>query len=156
GYSRHSTRSMRSSSISALAALLGLLGCTEQERRYPDAPVIIISIDTLRADHLPAYGYRQVETPAIDRLRKDSILFQNAYAHVPLTLPSHISMLTGELPAETGVRDNIGYPFDATRHETIAALLHKQGYSTGAAVSAYVLRGSSGIRRGFDFYDDDI
>ena len=147
---------MRFHSISAVAALLALFGCTGREPGYPKAPVILISIDTLRADHLPAYGYREVETPAIDRLRKDSILFENAYAQVPLTLPSHISMLTGELPVETGVRDNIGYVFDAAHHETIPSLLHKHGYRTGAAVSAYVLRGPTGIRGAFDFYDDDV
>jgi choline-sulfatase len=135
-------------------------GCARQEPlralRYPNAPVVIISIDTLRADHLPAYGYRGVQTPAIDQFRHDAILFENAYAHVPLTLPSHISMLTGELPPENGVRNNIGYRFDAMRHETIPSLLHKRGYVTGAAVSAYVLRGSTGVRTAFDFYDDAI
>jgi arylsulfatase A-like enzyme/Tfp pilus assembly protein PilF len=142
--------------LSLGAALLVFSGCIEKAPRYPKAPVIIVSIDTLRADHLPAYGYRDVETPAIDRLRRDSILFENAYSHVPLTLPSHISMLTGELPAETGVRDNIGYAFDAARHETIASVLRKHGYVTGAAVSAYVLRGSTGIGNAFEFYDDAV
>jgi choline-sulfatase len=123
---------------------------------FSDAPVIIISIDTLRADHLPAYGYRAVETPAIDRLRRDSILFRNAWSHVPLTLPSHVSILTGELPPEHGVRNNIGFAFDAAQHVTIPSLLHQRGYATGAAVSAYVLRGGSGLRNAFDDYDDAI
>ena len=123
---------------------------------YTNAPVIVISIDTLRADHLPTYGYKNVETPNIDRFRRDAILFENAYAHVPLTLPSHISMLTGALPPDNGVRNNIGYPFEAAKHETIPSLLKKNGYATGAAVSAYVLRGNTGIRNAFDFYDDDI
>jgi tetratricopeptide (TPR) repeat protein len=142
-----------------LAAALIAASCVRHEtatRVYPDAPVIIISIDTLRADHLPAYGYKQVETPNIDRLRADAILFENAYAHVPLTLPSHVSMLTGALPPDNGVRNNIGYPFDASKHETIPSLLKKNGYATGAAVSAYVLRGNTGIRGAFDFYDDNI
>ena len=110
-------------SRAAVAALLCLAACARREparETYRDAPVIVISIDTLRADHLPAYGYRAVETPNIDRLRRDAILFQNAYSHVPLTLPSHVSMLTGELPQEHGVRNNIGYRFDAAHHETIA------------------------------------
>ena len=72
-------------------------------------PVILISIDTLRSDHLPAYGYKNIETPAIDALRKDSVLFEHAYSNVPLTLPSHISLLTGLLPGENGVRDNVGF-----------------------------------------------
>jgi choline-sulfatase len=143
----------------ALAALLCLLACAPRERTretYRDAPVILISIDTLRADHLPAYGYRGVETPSIDRLRRDAVLFENAYAHVPLTLPSHVSMLTGELPQEHGVRNNIGYRFDAARHETIAALLRGRGYAAGAAVSAYVLRGGTGLKAAFDVYDDAV
>jgi len=123
---------------------------------YKDAPVIIISIDTLRADHLPAYGYKNVDTPNIDRFRRDATLFENAYSHVPLTLPSHISMLTGALPPDNGVRNNIGYAFDAAKHETIPSLLHKNGYTTGAAISAYVLRGSTGIRDAFEFYDDAV
>jgi arylsulfatase A-like enzyme/tetratricopeptide (TPR) repeat protein len=118
--------------------------------------VIIISIDTLRADHLPAYGYRGVETPNLDLLRKDAVLFRHAYAHVPLTLPSHVTMLTGLLPPDNGVRNNIGFPFDAAKHPTIPSLLKQKGYATGAAVSAYVLRGNTGLAKSFDFYDDDI
>src|SRR5436853_861516 len=141
-----------------IVALL-LASCHRREsavRVYKNAPVIIISIDTLRADHLPAYGYKNVDTPNIDRFRKDATLFENAYSHVPLTLPSHISMLTGALPPDNGVRNNIGYEFDPAKHETIPSLLHKNGYTTGAAISAYVLRGSTGIRGAFDFYDDAV
>jgi arylsulfatase A-like enzyme/Tfp pilus assembly protein PilF len=118
--------------------------------------VILISIDTLRADHLPAYGYSQVETPHIDRLRADSVLFENAYSHSPLTLPSHLSVLTGLLPYEHGVRNNVGYRFDGGRHATLPVYLKQRGYSTGAAVSAYVLRGKTGISTGFDVYEDGI
>ena len=146
-------------SRAALAALLCIFACARREpapEAYRDAPVIVISIDTLRADHLPAYGYRGVATPAIDALRRDAILFENAYSHVPLTLPSHVSMLTGELPTEHGVRNNIGYHFDAQHHEMIAALLRKHGYATGAAVSAYVLRGGTGLKDAFDVYDDAV
>lgn len=118
-------------------------------------PVFIISIDTLRSDHLPAYGYTHVATPAIDQLRADSVLFQHAYSHVPLTLPSHATILTGRLPAENGLRDNIGFRL-SPQIETLPALLHRNGYVTGAAVSAYVLRKETGIARGFDFYDDEV
>ncbi len=123
---------------------------------FPGAPVVIISIDTLRADHLPAYGYGKVDTPSIDRLRRDSVLFRNAYTHVPLTLPAHVSLLSGLLPFEHGVRDNLGYHLDTKTHATMAALLRARGYATGAAVSAYVLRGGTGIGQGFDFYEDNI
>lgn len=119
-----------------------------------DTPVIIISIDTLRADHLPAYGYRGVETPAIDRFAHDAIVFENAYSHVPLTLPSHVSMLTGTLPPDHGVRDNSGFAIDPSRTPMLPTLLRARGYTTGAAISAYVLRGATGLGPAFDFYDD--
>jgi arylsulfatase A-like enzyme/Flp pilus assembly protein TadD len=118
-------------------------------------PVILITIDTLRSDHLPAYGYHDVDTPAIDAFRRDAVLFERAYSHVPLTLPSHTTMFTGRLPADNGVRDNIGFHLDE-KIPTLASLLKANGYATGAAVSAYVLRRESGISRGFDFYDDNI
>jgi arylsulfatase A-like enzyme/tetratricopeptide (TPR) repeat protein len=123
---------------------------------FPGAPVVLISIDTLRADHLPAYGYAGASTPAIDALRRDSILYENAYAHAPLTLPSHVSLFTGLLPTQHGVRDNLGYRLDTRAHPTLAARLRARGYATGAAVSAYVLRGTSGLSDSFDFYDDEI
>src|SRR5436309_4129869 len=123
---------------------------------FPGAPVILISVDTLRADHLPAYGYSEVETPNIDTLQRDSMLFENAYSHCPLTLPSHLSMLTGLLPAEHGVRSNLGYRFDGNAHKTLARILRAHGYATGAAVSAYVLRGATGIDDSLDFFDDSV
>lgn len=123
---------------------------------YPNAPVILISVDTLRADHLPAYGYKGVATPNLDALRSESTLFRNAYASAPLTLPSHLTMLTGLLPPEHGVRDNAGFHFDAAAHPTIPSLLRQAGYTTGAAVSSHVLRGDTGLAAAFDFYEDSI
>jgi arylsulfatase A-like enzyme/thioredoxin-like negative regulator of GroEL len=117
-------------------------------------PVILISIDTLRADRLPVYGATGVETPHIDALAKDAVVFENAYSHVPLTFPSHVTMLTGLLPAEAGIRNNLGYRFDSAAHPSIPALLKAKGYATGAAVSAYVLRGATGLSGAFDHYDD--
>lgn len=119
-------------------------------------PVILISVDTLRSDHLPMYGYRAVATPNFDALRADSILFEHAYSHCPMTLPSHLSIFTGLLPTEHGVRNNIGYQFDAAKHRTLAKVLRERGYRTGAAVSSYVLRSETGVSDGFDFYDDAI
>jgi choline-sulfatase len=121
----------------------------------PGAPVIVISIDTLRADRLPAYGYKSVETPAIDAFRRDSILFTNAYSHVPLTLPSHASILTGLLPEKHRVRNNIGYRLDPAV-PTIPKMLRGSGYQSGASISAFVLRSNTGIASSFDFYDDGI
>jgi len=117
--------------------------------------VVIISIDTLRADHLPVYLYRQVETPALDSLARDSIVFDNALSHVPLTLPSHVSLFTGLLPFQNGVRDNIGYRLEKT-HPTLATFLRARGYATGGAISAVVLARSTGVAEGFDSYDDAI
>ena len=124
--------------------------------RFPGAPVILISVDTLRADRLPAYGYRNVETPHIDGLRRDSVLFERVYSHCPMTLPSHASMFTGSLPTEHGVRNNIGYRFEGERLRTLAEELRERGYAAGAAVSSYVLRSDTGIDDGFEFYEDSI
>jgi choline-sulfatase len=123
---------------------------------FPGAPIVLISIDTLRSDHLPAYGYRGVETPAVDGLRRDAVLFERAYSHVPLTLPSHCSILSGRLPADHGVRDNVGYRFDAARQRSLPLVLRQAGYTTGGAVSAYVLRGDTGVAQGFDFWDSQV
>jgi arylsulfatase A-like enzyme/cytochrome c-type biogenesis protein CcmH/NrfG len=131
-----------------------LVACTDRtQRTYRNAPVIIISVDTLRADHLPMFGYKAVLTPNIDALRADSTLFTNAYSPVPLTLPSHVAMLTGLLPPHNGVRNNIGYTL-GEKIPTLPRLLKRAGYATGAAVSAYVLHGSSGLASSFDAYDE--
>ena len=139
-------------------ALLAIAGCTRgpAPKQFPGAPVVLVSIDTLRADHLPAYGYSKGETPHLDRFRKEARLFEKAYTHVPLTLPAHASLFTGVLPFVHGVRDNLGYRLDTKVHPTLAGLLKAKGYATGAAVSAYVLRAGTGLGDGFDFYEDRI
>lgn len=123
---------------------------------FPDAPVIVISIDTVRADHLSAFGGSGAATPHLDALAAESVVFENAWSHVPLTLPSHLSILTGTMPYEHGVRSNIGYVFDSAAHPTVPGLFRSEDRPTGAAVSAFVLRGASGIGAAFDFYDDAI
>ncbi|MBI1875414.1 MAG: sulfatase-like hydrolase/transferase [Acidobacteria bacterium] len=120
-----------------------------------DSPIVLISIDTLRTDHLPAYGYRLVATPAIDALASDGVLFEHAYAHSPQTLPSHTSILTGRLPFEHGVRDNIGFTVKPGER-LLSRMLHERGFVTGGVVSAYVLRQEAGIGQGFDFYDSQL
>ncbi len=146
------------SSVTAFAALLFGLILTACDRHSIGAPlrttpVILISIDTLRSDHLPAYGYKGVATPNIDALRADAILYERAYSHVPLTLPSHVTILTGMLPADSGIRDNMGNRLSESI-PTLPDLLKKNGYATGAAVSAFVLRRETGVAHGFDFFDD--
>jgi choline-sulfatase len=138
------------SAAALLAAALEIASCG---RRAASPPVVLISVDTLRADHLPAYGYRQVETPNLDALARESIVFENAYCQVPLTLPSHAVILTGQPPYKNGVRDNIGFRVSPST-PTLAALLKGAGYATGAAVSSLALRADRGLDAGFDLYDD--
>jgi arylsulfatase A-like enzyme/Flp pilus assembly protein TadD len=118
-------------------------------------PIVLISIDTLRADHLPIYGYAHVRTPAIDALAADGIVFDRAYSHAPQTLPAHAALLSGRLPFETGVRDNVGFVVKPGER-LLPQLLRERGFTTGGVVSAYVLRKETGISQGFDFFDGDM
>ena len=120
-----------------------------------DVSVVLVSVDTLRADRLPVYGYAKGETPHLDRLAREGVVFEDAYSHCPLTLPSHASLLTGLLPPRHGVRDNAGYTLGASARP-LAVRFHEKGLATGAAVSSFVLRAATGIARGFDRYDDAI
>ena len=115
--------------------------------------VLLITIDTLRADHVGAYGESGSLTPTIDGLAKEGVRFARAYAHVPMTLPSHASLLTGAYPTRTGVHDNGAFRLDG-RRDTIATVLKEAGYRTAAFVGAFVLDARFGLNRGFDTYDD--
>jgi choline-sulfatase len=144
--------------IAAIATLGGLIAAAgwwglHGEKR--DGPIVVISIDTLRADHLPLYGYRSVRTPAIDALAHDAVVFARAYSHSPQTLPSHTSILSGRLPFQHGVRDNVGFRVKSSER-LLPALLRSRGYLSGGFVSAYVLRRDTGIAQGFDAYDDNL
>jgi hypothetical protein len=145
--------------LAALAAAVVLGGLAAWRLLMPaqreNGPIILISVDTLRADRLPVYGYDKVRTPAIDALAADGIVFERAYAHSPQTLPSHASILTGLLPFETGVRDNVGFTLSPAP-PTLAGLLRGAGMPTAGVVSAFVLRSETGIGRGFDFFDDHL
>ncbi len=153
-------RTLRFTFILILAALgtgLAAVGGWRYARASApvNGPIIVISIDTLRADHLPAYGYQKVRTPAIDRLAQDGVVFERAYSHATQTLPAHASLLSGRLPFETGVRDTLGF---AVRpgERLLPQMLRERGYATGGIVSAYVLRKDTGIDRGFEFFDDEM
>lgn len=150
-------RAAAAATASAIGAALVLApGCAPRDvATWPDAPVVLVSVDTLRADRLALYGYERGSTPHLDLLGREGVVFENAYTHCPLTLPAHTSMLTGLLPPRHGVRDNSGFvlPPDA---RTLATRFHERGDATGAAVSAFVLRAATGIARGFDLYDDAI
>lgn len=121
-------------------------------RPQPPGLIVVISIDTLRADRLPIYGYAAGRTPAIDAFAADAIVFDRAYAHAPQTLPSHASMLTGQLPFVHAVRDNLGFTL-APEAVTLPELLSSAGYTTGGFVSSFVLRAETGIAQGFATYD---
>lgn len=117
--------------------------------------ILLISIDTCRADRLSCYGYRRNTTPNIDALASEGVLFKNAVSPVPLTLPAHSSMLTGTIPPYHGVHNNTGYKlFD--NNETLAEILQKRGFSTGAVIGACVLDSLFGLDQGFDKYDDEF
>jgi arylsulfatase A-like enzyme/Tfp pilus assembly protein PilF len=117
--------------------------------------VLIVTIDTLRADHLGCYGYRAARTPHIDQLATEGVLCTDAIAAAPITMPSHSSILTGLLPPAHGVRDNGAYAL-GDDNVTLAERLKARGYSTQAFVSAIVLARRYNLTQGFDGYDDDL
>jgi choline-sulfatase len=135
--------------VFAVVAIAWLTGRREESA---SGPVIVISIDTLRADRLPIYGYAAGRTPHLAAFAGQAVTFDRAYAHAPQTLPSHASMFTGELPFEHKVRDNLGFTLsDKTR--TLASFFRDAGYATAGFVSAFVLRPETGIGQGFEVYD---
>jgi arylsulfatase A-like enzyme/Tfp pilus assembly protein PilF len=140
----------------ALALTLLLPSCRSRPpETWPEASFVLVSIDTLRADHLPLYGYSRGSTPSIDALGREGIVFDDVYSHCPLTLPAHASMLTGLTPPHHGVHDNAGFTLKpGTR--TLATRFREAGRVTGAAVSAFVMRNATGIAQGFDWYDDRV
>lgn len=138
--------------LAAALLAVGALALAACSRPAPRA-IVLISIDTLRSDRLPAYGYGAGRTPAIDRLARDGVLYERAFAQVPLTLPSHASLMTGLLPPAHGARNNVGFSLAADKGQTLAALLAARGYATGGAVSSFVLRKETGIDRGFQRWD---
>jgi arylsulfatase A-like enzyme/Tfp pilus assembly protein PilF len=117
--------------------------------------LILITLDTTRADRLGCYGHQDAWTPVMDALAKRGVLFERAYAPVPLTLPSHATMFTGLYPPEHGVRNN-GQGALPGSLPTLATELQRHGYETAAFVAAFVLDGKFGLNRGFQTYSDDM
>jgi arylsulfatase A-like enzyme/Flp pilus assembly protein TadD len=122
-----------------------------RESKQTARNLVLVTIDTLRADHVGAYGNKDVETPRLDRIARQGAMARQATAHVPLTRPSHVSLFTGCLPPQTGVRDNIS-PALLPSTPLLAEVLKSAGFSTGAFVSSVILDTSSGLNRGFDAY----
>jgi arylsulfatase A-like enzyme/Tfp pilus assembly protein PilF len=125
--------------------------------RVAKAPpnVLLVSIDTLRADHLGCYGYAAAETPTIDGLAKKGLRFERAATVTPLTLPAHCSLMTGKFPASHGVRDNGGF-YLGEDQPTLAKVMKGKGYRTGGFIGAFVLDSRWGIQQGFERYFDDF
>ena len=139
--------------VRLLAAVLVLLGGCSSGHDRPN--VLVITVDTLRADRLGCYGFGLAHTPAIDRLADEGVRCADAATSAPITLPAHSSIMTGLYPPAHGVRDNGNYAL-APEAVTLAERLHDAGYRTAAFVSALVLARRYGLDQGFDLYDDDL
>src|SRR5689334_470460 len=131
-----------------VAVMFAVAACSP---RTPESPrlrsLLLITIDTLRADHVGAYGYSRARTPAIDALARSGVTFDRAFAAAPITLPSHATMLTGRYPPGHGARDN-GIRV-APAVPTLATELHARGFRTAAFVAAFPLDHQFGLDRGF-------
>src|SRR5213594_1324823 len=143
--------------VATLLALLAgaLAACTGRVKREAGLDVVLVTIDTLRADALGASGNPAAATPWMDRLAREGVRFERAYAHNVVTLPSHANILSGRYPLQHGVRDNSGFRFPAET-ASLATILKAAGYRTGAFVSAFPLDARFGLGRGFDRYDDRL
>jgi len=136
---------------------LVFLACHREGAVAPsgDKPdIILVTIDTLRADSVGFAGNTKVKTPFLDKLAQEGLVFANAHAHNVITLPSHTNILTGLYPYQHGVRDNAGYKL-SPKFETVATMLRRAGYATGAFIGAYPLDARFGLNQGFDTYDDN-
>ena len=150
-------RSLTSLALVAVAVVTAACGgaATPPPAAAPSGPrhFVLVTIDTLRADRLGVYGATSVPTPHLDRIATEGVHAADASAHVPITRPAHASLLTGRLPSEHGLRDNISLPLAASV-PTLAEVLRAKGYTTAAFVSSFVLSKQSGLDRGFAHYDD--
>ncbi len=142
-------------------ALLTITSCRSSQKKDESAAafkpinVVLITLDTVRADHLHCYGNKNVQTPNIDNLAAKGVLLEKAVTQAPLTLPSHASMFTGLNPNVTGVRDTGGFTLQP-KFVTLATILEKHGWKTAAFVSAFVFKRVFGFNQGFSTYDDQM
>lgn len=155
---RASRRTVLAGAIGLAALAAGGFAWWQQARPLPrerGLDVLLVSIDTLRADALGSYGRAGADTPLLDRLAAGGARFEQARSHNVVTLPAHANLLSGRLPLGHGIRDNSGFRFPADV-PTLATVLKDQGYRTAAFVSAFVLDSRFGLDRGFDVYDDRL
>lgn len=143
----------------ALFLFVALPACRKEDaapvQSIPGQNVLLVTMDTIRADRIGCYGHRAAKTPALDAIAARGAKFDDALTQVPLTLPSHCTMMTGRLPREFGVRVNNQAALGTT-HPTLASIFKQKGYKTAAFVSAFVLDSRFGLDRGFDVYDDQM
>lgn len=126
-----------------------------REKKAIDLNLLFITIDTMRADRIGAYGCPEAKTPNLDYLAKNGVMFENCYTPVPLTLPSHCSIFTGRYPISHLVRDN-GTFFLNEREETLAEKFKEKGYHTFSVIASFILASKFGLNQGFDFYEDSL
>ena len=138
-----------------IASLTGILTCSRDRDDNVPSNLILITLDTTRADHLGCYGYLKAKTPSIDQFAQSGVLFENAFCPSPSTVPSHATMMTGLSPPRHGVRVTGRHSLPDSM-VTIADVLKKNGYRTGAVISGYPLTKRFGMNKGFDFYEDSF
>ncbi len=156
---------MCSPRLAFLLCVVLLVGCHSKEKSSPSTSdrisrlrplnVVVVTVDTLRPDHLHCYGYSNIETPAMDGIAQRGVLFENAVAQTPLTPPSHASIFTGQNPNVHKVRNTGGFVLQSSAHP-IARILHEQGWDTAAFIGSAVLKKLFGFDNGFDVYDDEM
>ncbi len=137
----------------ASLAVLLLAAAVGHAAPPPPVNVVVITLDTLRADRVGAYGYKAAATPNLDRLAAEGVRFERAYTPVPITLPSHAVLFTGTYPMYNGMHDFSGNNLNP-QQPTLATILKQKGYATGAVLGSAVLDRRFGLNQGFDFYYD--
>ncbi len=161
--SRHSPAPLRRWQVALILTVFGMAVTAAaaggwwyaRESTPAQGPIVLISVDGLQPDELEVYGGSSSRSPAIDAVSADAVVFERAYAHSPLTLPAHASILAGQLPFEHGVRDEAGFALSDDAR-SLAELLRNRGFETGAAVSSFLLRPESGVAQGFSFFDAEL
>jgi choline-sulfatase len=135
-----------------LACAVGAVAVLAAQPQAPKFNLLLVTLDTVRADRLGSYGYRQGDTPALDRLAREGVRFGDATTQAPLTGPAHAALLTGTYPARHGVRDNGTTPLPSGV-ATLASVLQKAGYQTGGFIGAFIVDRPYGFAQGFDQFD---
>lgn len=142
--------------ILIVIAIAGLLVLNRDKKiQAGDLNLLIITLDTTRADHIGAYGYEKADTPNLDFLARNGIMFKHCYTPVPLTLPAHCSLFTGRYPLSLNVRDNGIYRL-GKEETTLAEKMKEKDFHTFAVIAAFVLLSKFGTDQGFDIYDDSL